>query len=200
MRSGERHSTENLCLNAIPLRKIIYSAEYHLGGTPPKWYYAARRARLDPVGALKTRVRTDAGRSRRLTPKLLEALHAQYRHHPGWSIKLHYDNLRALLDEQEVPSYDTVRRYMASRGLQRRVEASRQFAPREVRSFEVEHVNSCWHLDFHTGSRNVVTAKGTWIKPSALCILDDCSRLICHVRVPAQCPRSATSCTTYTAR
>jgi len=32
---------------------------------------------------------------------------------------------------------------------QRRVEATKQFAPREVRSFEVEHVNSCWHLDFH---------------------------------------------------
>jgi len=73
---------------------------------------------------------------------------------------------------------------MASQGLdkQRRVEASRQFAPREVRSFEVEHVNSCWHLDFHTGSRSVLTAKGTWVKPSALCILDDRSRLICHVQ------------------
>jgi putative transposase len=74
--------------------------------------------------------------------------------------------------------------FMASQGLhkQRRVEASRQFAPREVRSFEVEHVNSCWHLDFHTGSRSVLTAKGTWVKPSALCILDDRSRLICHVQ------------------
>ena len=73
---------------------------------------------------------------------------------------------------------------MASQGLhkQRRVEASRQFASREVRSFEVEHVNSCWHLDFHTGSRSVLTAKGTWVKPSALCILDDRSRLICHVQ------------------
>jgi putative transposase len=151
--------------------------------TIERWFYTAR-ARLDPVGALKTRVRTDAGRSRTLTPKLIEALHEQYRHHPGWSIKLHYDNLRALLGEQQVPSYGTVRRFMASQGLhkQRRVEASRQFAPREVRSFEVEHVNSCWHLDFHTGSRSVLTAKGTWVKPSALCILDDRSRLICHVQ------------------
>jgi hypothetical protein len=40
------------------------------------------------------------------------------------------------------------------------VEATKQFAPREVRSFEVEHVNSCWHLDFHIGSRNVLTAMG----------------------------------------
>ncbi len=75
------------------------------------------------------------------------------------------------IGEQQVPSYSTVRRFMESQGLhkQRRVEARRQFAPREVRSFEVEHVNSCWHLDFHS----VLTAKGIWEKPSALCILDD---------------------------
>src|SRR5215468_4223094 len=152
--------------------------------TLERWYLTARRAKLDPVTALKTRIRTDAGRSRTLTPKLLEALHAQYRHHPGWSVQLHYDNLQALLGEAEVPSYVTLRRYMASQGLykQRRVEAAKQFAPREVRSFEVEHVNSCWHLDFHIGSRNVLTAMGTWIKPSALCILDDRSRLICHMQ------------------
>jgi transposase InsO family protein len=152
--------------------------------TLERWYLTARRAKLDPITALRTRIRTDAGRSRTLTPKLLEALHAQYRHHPGWSVQLHYDNLQALLGEAEVPSYVTLRRYMASQGLykQRRVEATKQFAPREVRSFEVEHVNSCWHLDFHIGSRNVLTAKGTWIKPSALCILDDRSRLICHMQ------------------
>jgi putative transposase len=152
--------------------------------TLERWYLTARRAKLDPVSALRTRIRTDAGRSRMLTPKLLEALHVQYHHHPGWSVQLHYDNLRALLGEAEVPSYVTLRRYMASQGLykQRRVEAIKQFAPREVRSFEVEHVNSCWHLDFHTGSRNVLTAKGGWVKPSALCILDDRSRLICHVQ------------------
>ena len=152
--------------------------------TLERWYLTARRAKLDPVTALRTRIRTDAGRSRTLTPKLLEALHAQYRHHPGWSVQLHYDNLQALLGEAEVPSYVTLRRYMASQGLykQRRVEATKQFAPREVRSFEVEHVNSCWHLDFHIGSRNVLTTMGTWIKPSALCILDDRSRLICHMQ------------------
>jgi putative transposase len=152
--------------------------------TIERWYHTARRARLDPVGALKTRVRTDAGQTRTLASETLEALHKQYREHPGWTTKLHYDNLRALLGEAAVPSYGTVRRYMASHGLdkQRRTEARKQFAPHEVRSFEVEHVNSCWHLDFHCGSRNVLTAKGVWLKPSALCILDDRSRLICHMQ------------------
>jgi hypothetical protein len=36
---------------------------------------------------------------------------------PAWSAKLHYDDLLALLGETEVPSYRTVRRYMASQGL-----------------------------------------------------------------------------------
>jgi len=163
-------------VNGQPIRFGVSTLE--------RWYLTARRAKLDPISALRTRIRTDAGRSRTLTPKLLEALHAQYRQHPGWSVQLHYDNLQALLGEGEVPSYVTLCRYMASQGLykQRRVEATKQFAPREVRSFEVEHVNSCWHLDFHVGSRNVLTAKGTWIKPSALCILDDRSRLICHMQ------------------
>jgi hypothetical protein len=53
-------------------------------------------------------------------------------------VQLHYDNLQALLGEAEVPSYVTLRRYMASQGLykQRRVEAAKQFAPREVRFYE----------------------------------------------------------------
>ena len=85
--------------------------------TIERWYHTARRARLDPVGALKTRVRTDAGQTRTLASETLEALHKQYREHPGWTTKLHYDNLRALLGEAAVPSYGTVRRYMASHGL-----------------------------------------------------------------------------------
>jgi putative transposase len=156
--------------------------------TIERWYHAARRARQDPVAALKTRIRADAGRHRVLSPTLIEALHAQYGEHPGWSIQLHYDNLRALLGEAEVPSYATMRRYFAAQGLHKkprrggRAETVKLFASREVRSFEVEHVNGVWHLDFHSGSHNVLTAQGTWVKPLALCILDDRSRLVCHMQ------------------
>ena len=38
-----------------------------------------------------------------------------------------------------------------------------------------------WHLDYHFGSRNVLTSRG-WAKPLALCIIDDRSRLATHVQ------------------
>jgi transposase InsO family protein len=43
-------------------------------------------------------------------------------------------------------------------------------------------VGSLWHLDFHVSSQKVLTAHGTWVNPVALAILDDYSRLICHVQ------------------
>jgi hypothetical protein len=54
--------------------------------TIERWLYAARRAALDPVAALKTRVRADAGQQRGLSPVVIEALRVQYREHPGWSV------------------------------------------------------------------------------------------------------------------
>jgi putative transposase len=157
--------------------------------TLERWYYAARRARQDPFGALKTRVRADAGRSKALSPRLIAALHAQYRNYPRWTIRLHYDNLRALLnDEEPFPSYGTVRSYFRATGLRKlayhgRLTADcKQFAHREIRSFESEFANGVWHLDFHECSRRVLTKRGTWVKPLALCIIDDRSRIICHIQ------------------
>jgi putative transposase len=168
-------------ISGLPIRFGLSTLE--------RWYHAARRAEIDPVAALKRRIRTDIGRHRTLSPTLIAALHSQYRDHPSWSVQLHYDNLRAQLGgERQWPSYATVRRYFAAQGLHKRprrgghLETTKQFAPREVRSFELEHVNSCWHLDFHHCSRNVLTAQGIWVKPIALCILDDRSRLVCHVQ------------------
>src|SRR5258708_36075129 len=53
---------------------------------------------------------------------------------------------------------------------------------REVRSYEATHVGALWHLDFHHGSLKVLTPDGQWRPPIALCILDDHSRLCCHVQ------------------
>jgi len=52
----------------------------------------------------------------------------------------------------------------------------------EVRSFEVEHVAALWHLDFHHGSRRVLTRAGSWVKPLLLGVIDDRSRLVCHLQ------------------
>jgi putative transposase len=161
--------------------------------TIERWLYAARRAQHDPLAALKTRIRQDAGQQRGLSRVLVEAIALQYREHPGWSCQLHYDNLRAALAPDELPSYSTVRRYMLAQGLFKKprlrnhatagqLMAERHLQQREVRSFEVDHVNGLWHLDYHEGSRKVLTRAGQWVTPIALAILDDRSRLACHLQ------------------
>ena len=99
--------------------------------TLERWFYAARRASLDPVAALKTRVRCDLGQQRVLAAAVIEVLTAQYRDHPGWSCQLHYDNLgAALADDVPLPSYTTVRRYLKAQGLLRQGRTPRPVAPR----------------------------------------------------------------------
>jgi len=51
-----------------------------------------------------------------------------------------------------------------------------------VRSFEVDHVNALWHLDFHHGSRKVLTRSGAWVTPMIMCVINDRSRLVCHLQ------------------
>lgn len=162
--------------------------------TIERWFYTARRAHLDPVAALQTRVRADVGRARAMSAAAIEALRAQYRDHPGWTYQLHYDNLGAMLGHDEpLPSYATLRRFMRAQGLTRRPLARGARRPgevaaqlhrqlRETRSFELAYVGGLWHLDFHHGSRHVLTRAGQWVKPMALAVLDDRSRLACHVQ------------------
>lgn len=163
--------------------------------TLQRWFYIARAAR-DPVAALRRRRRRDAGQHRQLSRAVSQALCTQYRQWPGWTVQLHYDNLRALAEEAPalgpVPSYATIRRYLKARGLHRQRPPRRQspgaelaksrLERREVRSFEVDHAMGLWHLDFHHGSRKVLTAAGQWITPLLLGVLDDHSRLVCHLQ------------------
>ncbi len=161
--------------------------------TLERWYYAARAA-PDPVAVLRNRVRTDRGAFPSLLPAAREALQAQYRDHPGWTAQLHHDNLAATLagSATPVPSYPSVRRYLKAHGMVRRatpkcesagaLAARDHLEQREVRSFEVEHVAALWHLDFHHGSRKVLTAAGAWITPLLLGVIDDRSRLVCHLQ------------------
>lgn len=163
--------------------------------TIERWLYQARNEG-DPVGALRTKRRADAGCSTVMTPELKQLVQAQYREHPSWSYQLHFDNLGALVKESPdlgtLPSYNSVRRYMKSngyykhRGRKRHTEgaiaAAERLESREVRSYEVDHVNGLWHLDFHHGSRKILGRDGQWHKPLLLAILDDRSRLICHAQ------------------
>lgn len=164
--------------------------------TLERWYYQARAAR-DPVGELKRRVRKDAGGHPSLSLGLRQVLRSQYREHPSWSYRLHYDNLRAVVEAEpelgEVASYAVVRRWMKSQGLfrQRRMRARHTPGARraqerldklEVRSYESEYVGGLWHADFHSGSLAVLTREGKWELPELCGVLDDRSRLACHAQ------------------
>ncbi len=181
-------------LAAKTWRHPVSGLDMHFGvSTLERWYYAARR-QSDPVAALRNRLRRDIGRFPSLGPVVIEALHAQYREHPGWSVQLHFDNLRIALKESEapLPSYPTVRRYLKAQAMFRHARprrategalAARDRLERlEVRSFEVEHVNALWHLDFHHGKRPVLSREGTWVKPLLFGCIDDRSRLVGHLQ------------------
>ena len=164
--------------------------------TIERWYYRARREKDDPVAVLQRAVRKDYGKVS-LVPALADQLMLQYHEHPHWSYQLHYDNLAALLKDNPTlgprRSYSTVRRYMKAHGLVRKrrpapkgrpgeVRAAQRRETREVRSYEAEYVGSLWHLDFHHGSLKVITHRGRWQRPIVLGILDDHSRLCCHLQ------------------
>ncbi len=160
--------------------------------TIERWWYIARGAQ-DPFAALARKVHGHAGTHPSISPALAEAIARQHRDHPRWSWQLHHDNLIALAREDArlglVPGYATVCRFMRGQGLVRARQRRHRdhpdgepFVTRETRSYEVSHVHGLWHLDFHQGSRPVLCASGQWQKPQLLGVLDDRSRLCCHLQ------------------
>lgn len=164
--------------------------------TIERWYYQARKAR-DPVGVLTRKLRSDAGQNRVMCSELFSALKHQYVAHPGWTRKLHTDNLVALcaLESErygKAPSYSTVRRRMDASGWYKKkikrnptpgqIRAAERLESLEVRSYEATHVNALWHLDFHEAKRRIADVFGNWYTLVCLCILDDFSRLCCHIQ------------------
>jgi transposase InsO family protein len=161
------------------------------------WLYKARRAKEGPVTVLKRKIRSDQGKHPALTSALAGLLATQHCQHPSWSYQLHADNLVVLVENEPTlgkrPSYRSVVRFMKSHGLFKRPRrgpvhspgaqaAELRYEAREIRSYEAEYVNTLWHLDFHYGSLRVLLANGTWVYPMLLGILDDHSRLCCHVQ------------------
>jgi len=175
------------------------SEEWTLFGfsTLERWYYRALRSKAGPVEALKRKIRSDHGQYPSLNPQLAQVLAQQHRQHPNWSYQLHADNLAVLVVQDPqlgpMPSYPSVRRYMKSHGLFKRPrrgpahspgaqQAELRFEAREIRSYESEYVNGLWHLDFHHGSLRVLLSDGQWVYPILLGVLDDRSRLCCHLQ------------------
>jgi transposase InsO family protein len=181
---------EKIWTHPVNGRDVQYAAT-----TIERWYYRARNEQEDPVGVLQRTVRKDSGKVS-LGPKLAEHLRGQHRDHSHWSYQLHYDNLASAVkaDPSLAPlgSYSTVKRFMQTSGMVRKrrqpkgrpgeARAARRRENREIRSYESEYVGSLWHLDFHHGSLKVISGHGQWRRPIALGILDDHSRLCCHLQ------------------
>lgn len=161
--------------------------------TIERWYYKAKQAQ-QPFESLRRKVRSDAGCERVMSDALLEELRAQFATYPTWSYQLHADNLRALVEERpelgSAPSATTVRRRMQKRGWHKRPKArtegqklaQQRLDSRETRGFEVEYVHAVWHFDYHQAKKKVLLSNGIWVVPHCLCILDDCSRYVCHIQ------------------
>ena len=170
----------------------------HFGvSTIERWYYRALQAKQDPVGVLRRKVRGDCGKFTAMAKAVAEKLTEQYRAHPQWSYQLHADNLVVVVEKEPAlgtcPGYGCVRRFMKAHGLfphRRRgpvhspgAQASElRFASREVRSYQCEQVNALWHLDFHHGKVRVLLPDGQWGYPLLFGVLDDRSRLCCHLQ------------------
>ena len=191
--AGELHTALALLCQRV-WRHPLSGVDVRFGiSTLERWYYAARCA-ADPVAALANRLRGDIGCFPGVSPTAAQLLGQQYREHPGWTMQLHLDNLRVLLQAvpSSAPSYPTIRRYLLARGMVRQARPQRATAGAlaardrlehlEVRSFEVDHVSALWHLDFHHGSRRVLIHEGSWAKPYLLGVIDDRSRLVCHLQ------------------
>ena len=163
--------------------------------TIERWFYAARHA-ADPVTVLRNQVRRDIGGFLSVGPQAQEVLRLQYAEHPGWTAQLHHDNLRVRLAAVDpgvpCPSYSSVRRYLKAQGLTRKRPARRgdpvipgagaTLVEREIRSYEVEYVLQLMHLDFHHGSRKVLSREGEWVKPLLVAFVDDRSRYLAHAQ------------------
>jgi putative transposase len=171
--------------------------------TIERWYRTALiNERKSPVDLLRRKVRKDEGSHPGFAEALREIIRVQHARYPYWSYKLHYDNLKAHLDgttehQNDRPSYSTLKRYMQRMALTRRrrpktrddgsitpgaEQAMIRLEKWEVRSYEREHVGALWHLDFHHCSRKVLIEDGQWATPIALGVIDDHSRLLCHLQ------------------
>ena len=184
------------------LASRIYQHPLHPGksmqlgfSTIERWYYQAKDV-ADPLATLSRKRRSDAGRRNALSERLLAMLEVQYAEHPRWTVQLHYDNLAAEVAEVPnlgaLPSYPSVRRRMREKGWVRQIlpacpsegqlRAAHRRGSREIRGFEASHVHALWHLDFHQGSLKVLDEAGRWHTPVVCAVLDDRSRLCCHLQ------------------
>ena len=149
--------------------------------TVERWYYAAKNAQR-PSEELQPKIRSDRGETRVLTEEHKNWLHNYKRKFPSWSVQLLFDNLLSESLKSKNPSYSTVLRYLKREGFPVYMTRNKKQKAKEIRSYEVEFVGQMWHMDFHKASRMVLTENREYKQPICMAIIDDKSRLVCHVQ------------------
>jgi transposase InsO family protein len=163
--------------------------------TIERWYYLALKEKMSPLDKLQRKIRSDLAASKVLSLEVRGLLKRQIEEHKSWSMKLHGDNISSVIRTKNLgkpPSYSSVRRFLKKIGYQQRSRrksdrmgqliADLRLEKVETRSYENPYVGGLWHLDFHKSSREIITASGEIVYPNLLGIIDDHSRLICHLQ------------------
>jgi putative transposase len=149
--------------------------------TLERWYAACKNAQL-PTQELQPKVRLDRKQTRVVSQAQKKWLAEYNRKFPSWSVRLLYDNMDAANLTTKIPSYSTILRYFKSQGFFAKSTRSKHHNAKDIRSYEVEFVGQLWHMDFHLGSRVVLRESGEFKQPICMAIIDDKSRLVCHVQ------------------
>ena len=166
-------------------------------GSVERWYYRALKGSSNPIKVLHNKDR-GCEETKLISLTLKEKIKDQYLLHRNWTFKLHHDNIKVVATDDvnlgDVPSYSTFCRFMKKKGYwPKRGRRGRpltegqqlaidRFEAREIRSYEAPRVGTLYHLDFHHGSRRILTKAGEIVTPILLTILDDYSRLCCHAQ------------------
>ena len=192
---GDLQATLN-ALAARTWRHPLTGLDVRFGAsTIQRWFYACRQA-IDPVAVLRNQVRRDIGSFPSVCPEAAEALRTLYEQHSSWTAQLLHENLQVVLAAADppvpCPSYPSVRRYLKAHGLTRKrrprhgieqiLGPSTPPSEREIRSYEVAYVLQLLHLDFHDGSRKILTRTGERITPQLVAFIDDHSRFMAHAQ------------------
>ena len=149
--------------------------------TLERWYADARKAPR-PTEQLQPKIRSDKLKFRILSEEHKVWLIRERNKHLSWSIQLLFDNMVEVKMQLAPPSYSTVLRFMRSKGLVQKINPRLHRSRRDVRSYEVEFVGELFHMDFHKGKRQVIDRDGILKTPICMAIIDDKSRLACHVQ------------------
>ena len=154
----------------------------------------------DPVGVLRRKVRADAGQPAAGVGERPPGAARAVRGAPELDSAAPLTTTCVALAERDtalepVPSYSSIRRlFIGARAWRKRRRAeparhgrrrARRGPPRRARGAQLRgrvRRIALWHWDCHVGSRKVLTARGEWVTPMLFGVLDDRSRLACHLQ------------------